>query len=268
MALVSCRKDDNSHIKFLFGEQTDEMLVTVHDTLIDAIPVSGGWDQKSLGLDLDNNNQNDIWFFSKEYLITYPEEGRACMVWFNIINDQFSVAAITGSNVYYETHSTSFDYIGPIPRRTNNLIRSCEYSENAVVDSSYYFTAETFEAGSKFTDEVLWNKNDMYLNISPHHESIYNWDMAGDSIIGQHYIHKGLCHSAPQNETIYLVFKKELGLQTNYGWIELKISDENTFTSVLRQSQKMLNSRINHADNPRNNFSSFCPLFTIPALAF
>ncbi|MBK6952812.1 MAG: hypothetical protein IPH24_12385 [Crocinitomicaceae bacterium] len=223
----ACRKDDKSHIKFLFGEETDEMILTIHDTLINATTVSGEWDQESVGLDLDNNNQSDIWFFSFEDLITYPEENLWSYIRFNITNDQFSVAAIKGSNVYYETGSTSFDYYGTFPRRTNNLIRSCEYSENAVVDSSYYFTAETFEAGSKFTDEVLWNKNDMYLNISPHHQAIYNYNMTGDSIIGEHYIHKGLCHSAPQNETIYLVFKKELGLQTNYGWIELKISDEN-----------------------------------------
>lgn len=227
-SLTACRKDDQSHIKFLIGEGTDEMTLTNHDTLINATTVSGEWNQESVGLDLDNNNQTDIWFFSFEDLITYPEENLWSYVRFNITNDQFSVAAIKGSNIYYETGSTSFDYYGTFPRRTNTLIRSCDYSENAVVDSSYYYTAETFDAGEKFADVVLWNKNDMYLNISPHHEASYNFNLTGDSLIGQHYIHKGLCNSAPQEKTMYLVFKKEFGNQTNYGWIELKISDENT----------------------------------------
>lgn len=227
LILFSCRKDTSEVPQFKIGIEDENTTITIHDITVDAETYNGFHDEQWIDLDLDNSGSTDIRVFSHEDTINFPAN-TYYSAWIHIVDDQFKFAAVEGSDVSYETTNIEYDYYGTFPRKTYVVDKKCEYSDSAI-SSVAEINLQYFDHGTPFIDQVYWydGNNNLILNKPPLEDAHWEFSSGSDSLIGQYFTYHGNCNPPLQNKITYVVFKKTTSKGIEYGWVEIKITNEN-----------------------------------------
>lgn len=165
-------------------------------------------------IDIDNDGAADVSIVCKYALNSQYYHQKSVIL--NVLNNQFSFST---KNMY----DTVFQYLtgtSTVYRKIFNSLTNTtiDPSLTTVLSTSTYLTPKMFEYGKGLSKNEFWSTESSILAFS----EVANYNVGSESV--DHDIIKGLWNN--QNEK-YLVFKTITGQTVRYGWIRLKISNNN-----------------------------------------
>lgn len=223
---TACKKDKVEET-FSFGSQESiPMEVNVLNKSIQAICVTDDYASLSTDLDINDDNEADLKFYSQIDSIPNPEGDVRWVLSFKILNENLIIEEVENSHIVYEHLSApSYDYYGAYPRETRTLSYSCLEEFGAYETNSLAYP-QPYINGSKFNYESInWTNrlNELYLIKSGYIEEQTNFNMAGDSIITVVVNENPSCFQMPVGNPFYLAFKLNAGSSYKIGWLKMKI---------------------------------------------
>lgn len=234
--LSSCRKDVEKGLGIVTGK-TDDLIVTEHDTIVNA-DYDGIFNEVWCKIDLDNDGVFDLRFVSFENDLTYPDSAIYYKVWVQINNDQVNVLEVPESGKQFELITTSYDFYGTFPRKTYLHQITCDSLPGTkLYNGSKVNSALCLKKEILLGNNLDWTNSLQEINLirESYANGQYEFNLAGDSLIGDIFSREALCTSAPVDEIFYLAFRINKGFKAKYGWIELKITDHNSI-HILRSA--------------------------------
>ena len=229
---LSCKKDKDKDYLFKTGDTENMTIVMVNQTLgVDPMVPQG---TISFNVEGNASTSDDFTLRNSTETLTYPDtmEFRNLRIEEHADGSLFDIAVQPSGGFAFQRIYEEFDYYGTFPRITEHHELS-ETGGAGFVENDYqydYPQIRFFGAGIEIKNgDLLWDEETYYygLTTTAGASAYYNFSMNGDSLYGQQKTWPTYAHSPVSNGPSYIVFRKNIGTDPQYGWIKVEINNTN-----------------------------------------